>query len=250
MSVDAAEANYFDAWRLLAGKVSTGIVEDDDELLFAAGGGRVAYFNSAFVKPPASPPACVARAASFFRERGLPFVVRFRVDDGVADATAACVSEGLRAAGQSPVMVADIATMPPLDDSVDVRSNDAASFDDHIETVAQGFDMPAAMLRSFFTPALLDGGRFETFTAYDGSDTPVSTAALIETPGVAGVYNVATPEAFRHRGFGEATTRAVVDAGRRRGCTLATLQASDMGYPVYERMGFRTAVRWLTFSGE
>jgi hypothetical protein len=42
----------------------------------------------------------------------------------------------------------------------------------------------------------------------------------------------------------------VVDAGRRRGCALATLQASEMGYPVYERMGFRTAVRWLTFSGE
>lgn len=247
MIVEAAEANYLDAWRLLAGNVSTGIVEDDDELLFAAGGGRIGYFNAAFIKPPTNPLACVARAASFFRGRGLPFVVRFREDDGVADAIAACESEGLSAAGASPVMVADVDSMPPLDGSVTVRANDAATFGDHIETVAQGFGIPVKVLRSFFTPSLLEGGRFEAFTAYDESNAPVSTAALIETPGVAGVYNVGTPEPFRRRGLGEATTRAVVDAGRRRGCTLATLQASDMGYPVYERMGFRTVARWLTF---
>jgi GNAT superfamily N-acetyltransferase len=250
MSVEAAEANYLDAWRLLAGNVSTGIVEDDDELLFAAGGGRVGYFNAAFIKPPATPAACVGRAASFFRRRGLPFVVRFREDDGAADAIAACEAEELSAAGSSPVMVADIDSMAPLDGSIDVRSNDAETFGDHIEMVAQGFGLPAKVFGSFFTPTLLDSGRIEVFTAYDDSGAPVPTAALIETPGVAGVYNVATPEGFRRRGLGEATTRAVVDAGRRRGCALATLQASEMGYPVYERMGFRTAVRWLTFSGE
>lgn len=248
MSVEAAEANYLDAWRLLAGSVRTGIVEDDDEILFAAGGGRINYFNSAFVKPPADVAACVGRAASFFRSRGLPFIVRFRAGAS-PDADAACEAEGLTAAGESPVMAADVSSISPLGEGLTVRRNDAATFGDHVAMMAEGFGLPAKVLGSFFTPSLIDGGRFEAFTAYDDSNAPVSTAALIETPGVAGIYNVATPEPFRRRGLGEATTRAAVDAGRRRGCTLATLQASQMGYPVYERMGFRTVSRWRAFAG-
>ena len=31
------------------------------------------------------------------------------------------------------------------------------------------------------------------------------------------------------------------------GCSVAILQASDMGRPVYERMGFRTVVEYLGF---
>ena len=30
---------------------------------------------------------------------------------------------------------------------------------------------------------------------------------------------------------------------------LTTLQASDMGYPIYERMGYRTIARWPHFTG-
>jgi ribosomal protein S18 acetylase RimI-like enzyme len=65
---------------------------------------------------------------------------------------------------------------------------------------------------------------------------------------VAGVYNVATPEAFRRRGLGEATTRAAVAEGRNRGCVISTVQASDLGYRIYERMGFRTAVAWQSLA--
>jgi predicted acetyltransferase len=65
---------------------------------------------------------------------------------------------------------------------------------------------------------------------------------------VAGIYNVATPAAFRNRGLGEATTRAAVAEGQRRGCVMSTLQASEMGYPIYERMGFRTATTWTSLT--
>ena len=75
-----------------------------------------------------------------------------------------------------------------------------------------------------------------------------STAALIVSGDVAGIYNVATPERFRRRGLGEATTRAAASEGERRGCRIATLQASAIGYPIYERKGFRTAVRWRSLT--
>jgi len=250
VSIEAAEANYFEAWRLLAANVATGIVEDDDEILFAAGGGPIAYFNSAFVKPPTHPAACVERAAGFFRDRQLPFVVRFR-DEGDSRAAEACEAAGLGRAGESPIMNADVDAVPALGPGFDVRVVDAGNYDEHVETMAQGFGLPVGILRSFFTVDLLGRGPFEAFTAYDPSTgQAASTAALILSDGVAGIYNVATPEPFRRRGLGEATTRAAVDAGRRHGCALATLQASEMGYPIYERMGFRTVARWLTFASE
>ena len=56
--------------------------------------------------------------------------------------------------------------------------------------------------------------------------------------GAAGIYNVTTVEAARGRGIGAAMTVAAVRHGADLGLDLATLQASTMGRPVYERLGF------------
>jgi GNAT superfamily N-acetyltransferase len=70
-------------------------------------------------------------------------------------------------------------------------------------------------------------------------DEPVATASLITAGGAAGIYNVTTIERMRGRGIGAAMTVAAVHHGHERGLRLATLQASTMGRPVYERLGFR-----------
>ena len=69
-------------------------------------------------------------------------------------------------------------------------------------------------------------------------DEPVATASLITAGSAAGIYNVATVAAVRGRGIGAAMTAFAVRAGADRGMQVATLQASTMGRPVYERMGF------------
>jgi N-acetylglutamate synthase len=68
---------------------------------------------------------------------------------------------------------------------------------------------------------------------------PVSTATLVLSDAVAGVYNVATADPNRGRGYGAALTWAVVSEAARRGGQIASLQASALGGPVYESMGFR-----------
>ena len=68
---------------------------------------------------------------------------------------------------------------------------------------------------------------------------PVASASVMVAGGAAGIYNVATLEPARGRGIGAAMTAAVVRRGAARGLSLATLQASDMGRPIYERLGFR-----------
>ena len=67
----------------------------------------------------------------------------------------------------------------------------------------------------------------------------VSCAELFTGSGVAGVYAVATTESFRGRGFGRALTLATMYAGRDEGRGTAVLMASDLGAPVYRRIGFR-----------
>jgi predicted acetyltransferase len=62
------------------------------------------------------------------------------------------------------------------------------------------------------------------------------------------VYNIATVEGARRRGYGTAMTVRVALDGRAAGCDVAALQASEMGRPIYERLGYRTVVRYRAFA--
>ena len=66
---------------------------------------------------------------------------------------------------------------------------------------------------------------------------PVTTATAFIDEGFVGIYAVATARDARRRGYAEAVTWA---ATLCRPDLPATLQASEMGQPVYERMGYRT----------
>lgn len=242
-SIDAAEQNYFTAWRLLAGRAAGCLVEETDNVVFTFVPVPVAYFNSAFVKPPADAVSCIETVREFFAARETPFTLRFR-DSPESDA--ACRSAGFTPAGLSPLMNAAVDDIAPPS-TIDVRRVDAQTWDDHVRAIAVGFGMPVELASRLFGPSLAESEEYAAFNAYIDGEV-ASTAALIVSDSVAGVYNVATPEAFRRRGLGEATTRAAVAEGARRGCVMSTLQASDMGYPIYERMGFRTAVTWRSLT--
>ena len=76
---------------------------------------------------------------------------------------------------------------------------------------------------------------------------PVGTSVAIRSGDVSGVYAVGTLPAARRRGVGTALTWAAVEAGRAWGCDTIVLQASEMGFPIYAAMGFRTVVEYTVF---
>jgi ribosomal protein S18 acetylase RimI-like enzyme len=68
----------------------------------------------------------------------------------------------------------------------------------------------------------------------------VATGLLRSAAGAAGVYGIAVRRAFQRRGFGTLATLATVQEGARRGASIAVLQATREGFPIYERLGFQT----------
>jgi GNAT superfamily N-acetyltransferase len=86
------------------------------------------------------------------------------------------------------------------------------------------------------------------FVGYAGGE-PVAAAAVYVTHGVAGIGWVGTVPAHRGHGYAEAVTWAAVREGFRRGGAFANLQASPMGRPVYERMGFMTPTHYRVLVG-
>jgi predicted GNAT family acetyltransferase len=80
------------------------------------------------------------------------------------------------------------------------------------------------------------------------NDQPVATAGLYRKGEVAELGAVWTAESYRRRGYAAALTWTAIGEGRARGCNAAALKSSEMGYPVYTRMGFREVCRLRVYA--
>jgi Acetyltransferase (GNAT) domain len=93
------------------------------------------------------------------------------------------------------------------------------------------------------TSTILEDPDLTLFVAYV-DNVPAATSLSYITQNVVGVFWVGTAKHFRHRGLGAAITWRAVYDGIEKGCIVASLQASDLGKPVYERMGFQTLIEY------
>jgi len=79
-------------------------------------------------------------------------------------------------------------------------------------------------------------------------ERPVATAMTFLSDGVVGVYCIATDPSVRGKGIGTYITAVPLLDALEKGYEVSILHATQMGYPVYERLGYREICKKVTYS--
>ena len=235
----ALDANYLDASRVFVSGSDPGEYVERRDVAIVCCGLLARSLNFGFLRPPYGDLAASAAAVrAYFEERKLPYQLSFR-DAALAPARALEASGWSRGPDATPGMTLALpASVPGLPAGLTIEEvktpEQLVAFR---ETAFRGFGYPVAAARLFLTERLLALPNARLYAGLaDGA--VVATSILFTTGDVAGIYWVATLEEQRGRGYGGALTWAAALGGQRAGCRIASLQASQLGRPVYARMGF------------
>jgi ribosomal protein S18 acetylase RimI-like enzyme len=131
--------------------------------------------------------------------------------------------------------------------SVQLREEQTPRFAEEarrLATAAAGFGAPEAIFEPIYAADVFALDGFAGYVGRVGGE-PVSTSVGYTVADTVGIFNVATPEEHRGRGYGAALTAAAARGGFAQGAELAWLQSSAMGLSVYRRLGFRDVGRYL-----
>ncbi len=131
------------------------------------------------------------------------------------------------------------------------RVADDAGLDEFAVTLTEGFGMPEWAARSWVDATRALGIGRAPWELHLGrlAGRPVATCFSFCGAGVATVLGIAASPDVRGRGIGAAITLAGLAEPRERGYRYGVLFATELGAPVYRRLGFRDTdvaiSRWL-----
>ena len=105
----------------------------------------------------------------------------------------------------------------------------------------------AALLRNYFADAVKNG-TFVSFIVWDGETAAAcSGLSVVALPPSYGdlsgkkgyITNMYTRQSYRGRGIARKLLDSLKEYAKSEGCTTLALNASDAGYPVYKKYGFK-----------
>jgi len=229
-------------------------IEDEPGWLFGAGSStHPVISNGAFRRDDGVDAGeFVGRAKEFFaaRKRGFSVWVRGGQSED-RDLALAADAAGLQLVYEMPEMTLPERLEPPeLPPGAELRRlttvEQVPGFWQVATTSYADIGFPPEVFAGYTNHAGLLAENVVAFLALlDGQ--PVGIAMTMVGHGVAGIYWVGSLEQARGRGIGRAVTAAATNAGFDLGADLASLQASPMGKPIYEAMGYETAFEYQMF---
>ncbi len=232
--------SMLDWLRVAFAQVPGAIVRSEEGVAVSATGLPAPFFNQVVTDDGANPEA-VGAAVSELRERGWRSCVVLRRDQdahlrALMGELGLTLDEGIMPGMALDPIPPDLPTTAP---GLELRLvQDADVLRDHALVAAHGFGMPEAAAVAFIGDELWTRDGATVYTGYaDGR--PVTSGFSVRSGKTLGIFTIATEPDARGRGFGAAMTGRLIADGAAAGCTVAALQASRMGRPIYERLGFR-----------
>ena len=235
----AADFNFQHAMGVQAAASRRGEMAAAFDYHIAHFGFPVPDFNLAFPKLRSRElERTLERIEEYFGARSLPYRIVVP-SESLAELAPLLAARGYAETARVPGMALEPIELAPQQSELRIAPvDDAQAIEDFGRTAFASFGFPSDGAAAVMTPQLFDDPALRAYVGYRG-DEPVCTSLLHVTGTIAGIYWVGTLAAQRGRGFGEVMTAHAALEGRALGCLRASLQASAMGQPVYERMGFR-----------
>lgn len=239
---DRAASALGSAFGVFSSALERGWARESPTAVTYATGLQLAPFNGVRVIRSDCTTAEVRAGLADLARHGLPFSLEVR-PGWRQQGREVAAALGMITNEDTPLMVATEAVKAPPVDGLSLRAISPDEAEVHGGVAAPVFGIPPEMWVQFVNDDTFARSEIRGYVGeVDG--TAVTTAITVTVDDVVGIFNVATSSAHRGLGYGGAVTALATNEGFHSGASLAWLQASDMGYPVYERIGFETVEWW------
>lgn len=246
--MDASLAAYWGAYALAEGSQ----LEEFPGASFFYTPIPFSLFNTVILtgQDPASIDAAFSSAANCIAGQGRPVLWRLSLTAASDGVRAQLEQHGLQPQGRDPAMLADLSELPPLPqiDGLKIETVEGRSGRyDWAWLTCDAFELGPDVRKAMSDcEAAIPESEFASQPRYIGylDGKPVAVSSLVMAADLAGVYAVATLPEARNRGIGTVMSLHAMGEGKMRGAKSAVLQATEMGKPVYENIGFSTVYEY------
>ncbi|WP_019587647.1 hypothetical protein [Deinococcus apachensis] len=226
------------------------VVEQDTDLLLAVSFAPAPDLNlvyGGYTGPDAGQRLTITLAR--LRAWNVPFL--WLVPPAAADLSAKLAAHGLPRVADLPIMTLDLARLNPADARVEGLTLRRVTTEEDLRAwvavSAEAFHFNEETAQKLIAlgrdPVLGPDSRAHLYLGLlDGE--PVSTALNIHGEEIVGMWCIGTLELARRRGIGAAMTTGPLLEAREAGYAAAMLGATELGFPVYSRLGWE--VRYST----
>jgi len=172
-----------------------------------------------------------------------------------ADLVDRLAARGLESSPAEPGMACELSDWSPLNAPAGLtveRVRDGEAFHEWCDVFVGGMEAPvdghAAFEELFADVSVGERAPIRTYLARRDGE-PIACGFGVLDAGVIGLYGIATLPEARRQGAGGAVTGRIMDDARLAGARLAVLQSTELGFPLYQRLGFRTVCEMRVVAG-